>query len=42
MHDGNSTTFHFVNPNGSAAQIKDRDEVSKLFFLSLTLPKNKH
>ena len=28
MHDGNSTTFHFVNPNGSAAQIKDRDEIT--------------
>lgn len=39
MHDGSSTTFHFVNPNGSQTQIKDRDEVKEL--LQQLLPKFK-
>ncbi len=39
MHDGASTTFHFVNPSGPAAQIKDRDEVKEL--LQELLPKFK-
>lgn len=30
MHDGNSTTFHFVNRNGVKAQIDDRDQVKEL------------
>lgn len=30
LHDGNSSTFHFVNPNGAAAQIIDRDKVKEL------------
>ncbi len=39
MHDGASTTFHFVHPNGAATQIKDRDEVKEL--LQQLLPKFK-
>ena len=39
MHDGASTTFHFVNPSGPAVQIKDRDEVKDL--LQELLPKFK-
>lgn len=30
LHDGNSSTFHFVNRNGVAAQISDRDQVKEL------------
>lgn len=30
MHDGNSTTFHFVNRSGAKAQIADRDQVKEL------------
>lgn len=30
LHDGNSTTFHFVNRNGQAAQIADRDKIKEL------------
>lgn len=30
MHDGNNTTFHFVNRNGMKAQIDDRDKVKEL------------
>lgn len=30
MHDGNNTTFHFVNRNGTKAQIEDRDKVKEL------------
>lgn len=30
MHDGNNTTFHFVNRNGAKAQIEDRDKVKEL------------
>ncbi|XP_055692887.1 general transcription factor IIH subunit 1 [Lutzomyia longipalpis] len=30
LHDGNSSTFHFVNRNGVAAQIADRDKVKEL------------
>lgn len=30
LHDGNSTTFHFVNKNGVPAQIVDRDKVKEL------------
>lgn len=30
LHDGNSTTFHFVNRNGVKAQIDDRDQVKEL------------
>uniref|UniRef100_A0A6B2EJP2 General transcription factor IIH subunit 1 n=1 Tax=Phlebotomus kandelakii TaxID=1109342 RepID=A0A6B2EJP2_9DIPT len=30
LHDGNSSTFHFVNRSGSAAQIADRDKVKEL------------
>lgn len=30
LHDGNSTTFHFVNKNGVSAQIADRDKVKEL------------
>ncbi|XP_055621631.1 general transcription factor IIH subunit 1 [Toxorhynchites rutilus septentrionalis] len=30
LHDGNSSTFHFVNRNGAAAQIADRDKVKDL------------
>lgn len=36
LHDGNSSTFHFVNKNGQAAQMKDRDKVKEL--LQQTLP----
>ena len=39
MHDGSSTTFHFVNPNGAQTQIKERDEVKEL--LQQLLPKFK-
>lgn len=39
QHDGNSTTFHFVNPSGQAAQIKDRERVKDL--LQQLLPKFK-
>lgn len=37
--DTNSTTFHFINPNGMAAQIEDRDKVKNL--LQSLLPKFK-
>ncbi|XP_063708505.1 general transcription factor IIH subunit 1 [Culicoides brevitarsis] len=30
LHDGNSSTFHFVNKLGTAAQMKDRDKVKEL------------
>lgn len=30
LHDGNSSTFHFVNRTGQAAQIADRDKVKEL------------
>ncbi|GAB0087797.1 General transcription factor IIH subunit 1 [Sergentomyia squamirostris] len=30
LHDGNSSTFHFVNRTGAAAQIADRDKVKEL------------
>ncbi|CAG5103915.1 Similar to Tfb1: General transcription factor IIH subunit 1 (Drosophila melanogaster) [Cotesia congregata] len=39
LHDGSSSTFHFVNKNGPAAQIKDRDDVKEL--LQQLLPKFK-
>jgi len=29
LHDGNSTTFHFVNPEGQEAQFADRDRVKE-------------
>ena len=29
LHDGNSTTFHFVNPSGLPAQCEDRDRVKE-------------
>lgn len=30
LHDGNNTTFHFVNRNGIQAQVADRDKVKAL------------
>lgn len=30
LHDGNSSTFHFVNRNGLQAQLADRDKVKEL------------
>lgn len=30
MYDGNNTTFHFINRNGTKAQIEDRDKVKEL------------
>ena len=39
LHDGNATTFHFVNPAGPAEQIADRDKVKDL--LQQLLPKFK-
>lgn len=30
LHDGNSSTFHFVNKSGSELQIKDREKVKDL------------
>ena len=30
LHDGNSSTFHFVNKLGAPAQISDRDKVKEL------------
>lgn len=39
LHDGSSTTFHFVNRSGQEAQIKDRDNVKEL--LQQLLPKFK-
>lgn len=30
LHDGISTTFHFVNKNGQAAMIADRDKIKEL------------
>lgn len=30
LHDGNSTTFHFVNTKGVSVQIADRDKVKEL------------
>lgn len=39
LHDGQSSTFHFVNKNGQEAQIKDRDDVKEL--LQQLLPKFK-
>ncbi|XP_063225704.1 general transcription factor IIH subunit 1 [Bacillus rossius redtenbacheri] len=29
MHDGQTSTFHFVNRQGTAAQLKDRDDVKE-------------
>lgn len=39
MHDGNATTFQFVNPGGQAEQLADRDKVKEL--LQQLLPKFK-
>ncbi|XP_043285675.1 general transcription factor IIH subunit 1 isoform X2 [Venturia canescens] len=39
LHDGTSSTFHFVNKNGQEAQVKDRDDVKEL--LQQLLPKFK-
>ena len=39
LHDGQSSTFHFINKNGQAAQISDRDQVKEL--LQQLLPKFK-
>lgn len=39
LHDGTSSTFHFVNPAGAEAQCKDRDHVKSL--LQNLLPKFK-
>lgn len=39
LHDGASSTFHFVNRRGQEAQIKDRDDVKEL--LQQLLPKFK-
>lgn len=39
LHDGTSSTFHFVNRNGQEAQVKDRDDVKEL--LQQLLPKFK-
>lgn len=39
LHDGTASTFHFVNPMGQQAQIKDRDDVKDL--LQQLLPKFK-
>lgn len=30
LHDGNSSTFHFVNREGSSAQMQDRDKIKEL------------
>lgn len=30
LHDGSSTTFHFVNKGGQQAQLEDRDKVKEL------------
>ncbi|RNA32222.1 general transcription factor IIH subunit 1 [Brachionus plicatilis] len=37
LHDDSSTTFHFTNPGGQEAQLKDRDKVKEE--LSQLLPK---
>ncbi|XP_014238020.1 general transcription factor IIH subunit 1 [Trichogramma pretiosum] len=37
MHDGSSSTFHFVNPDGQEAQIRDRNLIKEL--LQQLLPK---
>jgi len=39
LHDGSATTFQFVNPAGTAQQIKDRDSVKDT--LQQLLPKFK-
>lgn len=39
LHDGTSSTFHFVNPAGAEAQAKDRDQVKSM--LQNLLPKFK-
>jgi len=39
LHDGNSTTFHFVDPQGQESQLKSRDDVLQL--LLQLLPKFK-
>lgn len=39
LHDGASSTFHFINKNGAAAQAADRDRVKDL--LQTLLPKFK-
>ena len=39
LHDGSATTFQFVNPVGTAQQIKDRDSVKDC--LQQLLPKFK-
>ncbi|XP_014213223.1 general transcription factor IIH subunit 1 [Copidosoma floridanum] len=39
LHDGTSSTFHFVNVKGVEAQVQDRDEVKEL--LQQLLPKFK-
>lgn len=37
LHDDSSTTFHFTNPGGQEAQLRDRDKVKEE--LSQLLPK---
>ena len=39
LHDGASTTFHFVHPEGQAVQLRDRESVKEL--LQQLLPKFK-
>ena len=39
LHDGNSTTFHFVHPDGQPAMIRERDKVKDM--LQNLLPKFK-
>lgn len=39
LHDGNSTTFHFVDPSGAPAQLKSREDVKQC--LLQLLPKFK-
>lgn len=39
LHDGNSTTFHFVHPEGQPKQIRERDAVKEV--LIHMLPKFK-
>ena len=39
LHDGNATTFQFVNPAGVEAQISDRNKVKE--FLQQLLPRFK-
>lgn len=37
LHDGNANTFHFANPHGRPAQVKDRESIKEL--LQQLLPK---